>query len=110
MAVSMSRSSVEREIENARISVGESSDGRGRWAVVRVVDRRTELGVREALVEWEGDWPDSWVSERFLSRDLRRSGGLRSRGRADEAVTDETRTSGTRKSPRLAGDTPAQGL
>ena len=79
-----------------------------------MVDRRTELGVREALVEWAGEWEDSWVPESFLSKDLRRRAGARRRVRddttSDGAALEGGRPETARRTPRLAGEVPGAGL
>ena len=80
---------------------------------------------REAFVRWKGidedtglPWPDSWVPRRFLTVDLRADGAIRRRPDGEarrqrsegEASGASTVSAGWRKSPRLAGKTPVEGI
>ena len=104
-----------RSIHAACITAGIEGDGRGRWAVSRVLDWRGGYRNREALVEWAGfdrvanrPWPNSWVARRMLTEDLRKEGSIRPK---IKRVADTSASSAeTRKSPRLAGEIPVAGL
>ena len=107
------------DLSNRMLAVGLASDGRGRWAVRRVIRWRGTSVSREGLVEWEGfsdvtgePWPNEWVHRRFLSADLRRDGNIRGprTTRPREETQDPTRRVGMRVSPRLAGEVAGQGL
>lgn len=42
-------------------------DVSGEWAVLSIKGRRYHRGVLQYLVEWEGDWEDTWTNEDKLS-------------------------------------------
>jgi len=106
-----------RLINSACVSAGLEADGRGRWAVARVIGWRGSFRNREDLVEWSGfdternmPWPNSWVARSRLTADLRVEGKIRPARAKRAAATQAPVIAGMRKSPRLAGVTPIDGL
>ena len=103
----------------AALRLGSESDDFGRWALREVIDVRqrrmcgpVQKGRRrrswlEALVRWEGDWPDSWCDARGLTRDVQataRAMGARAgllRGVLKRRTVVAAPSAGRRRSPRL---------
>ena len=104
-----------RTVHNTLVGAGVVADGRQRWAVERIVEWRGGCRNREALVQWGGfdprtgdRWRQEWVPRDWLTRDLRELGRLRA---PPPKRAQHTRWPiGSRKSPRLAGAEPMDGL
>ena len=104
-----------RGLSNALIEAGVVADGRRRWAVERVLEWRGGYRNREALVQWAGfdgrtgeRWRAEWVPRDWLTRDLRELGRLRAP--PVKRAASSRWPIASRKSPRLAGEEPMDGL
>jgi hypothetical protein len=106
-----------RAVVDGEMDAGMRPDGRGRWAVERVIEWKVEGGVRWALVSWMGfdkatdePWGDSWVRESWLTQDLRKRRSEKESELEGAVVQVAKVAKGSRVSPRLAGEMPVGGL
>ena len=89
--MSVSRMDLSR-VDRILVGSGLQSDGRGRWAVERVLDVKGVGGKRQALIRWKAGsavHPDSWEAWSGLTPDLRRDWWTRERA-AKRAAEDES--------------------
>ena len=108
-----------RQVSNAMIGAGVSADGRNRWAVASVKNVEGKGKQRRALIEWRGvdrssgrAHADSWVPFDNLTSDLQQP-WKRARGTpviAAAVPTQQRDGTATRKSPRVAGEVPGDGM
>ena len=130
------------QLRHDMVAAGVLPDGHARWAVTGIVQTRGAGHRREALVRWRGfdvaaglPWPDSWVTVRWLTADLRSEWFSRARSAqaiaaeerarardathfaretfvaSDVADPEAARKEGKRRTcPRLAGREPGPGL
>ena len=89
------------------------ADGRGRWAVDRILQWRGSFREREALVRWLGfdrqsmlPHADTWTPRYKLTADLREGGLIRPKRARTAAQTPAPRPARVRRISRLDGHIP----
>ena len=93
--MAVSRMTLSR-VDRVLVGSGLQPDGRGRWAVERVLEVQGAGGKRRALIRWKAGsavYPDSWVAWRGLTPDLQRDWWIRERA-AKRAAEDESGAEG----------------
>jgi hypothetical protein len=106
-------------LRNLMVGGGVEADGRGRWAVERVIAVRGAGAKREAQVMWKGidrrtglPWDDERVPFVNLTRDLCAPWlATRVRSRPKRPIpAQQSDGSARRISPRMAGEEPVEGM